>query len=273
MPTISAPASASASAMALPMPRRAPVTSAVFPSSLNRSSMPKVTSVQFTSIFMTSPPCSICRRPSFEPVERDHRGDQPVERQLSGGRERDGRSKSSRLVDARAGQASARARRSGRGPPWAARRRSPPPRCGRECAAASSSSRRPGAEPDTSNTTSAPAPAVRSFTRAARSTSLGSTASIPNSRASARRNGLTSASSTRAPRLARHQRDEDSDRAAADYHGVLAGPPRPCARRGRRRRSARPWRPAAAARPPEGGAACGRAPSTSPARRPGYRFR
>src|ERR1035437_2240310 len=58
----------------------------------------------------------------------------------------------------------------------------------------------PACDPETSKTTSAPAPRVRALTSPCRSVSSAFAASIPRSRASCRRNALTSASTTRAPR-------------------------------------------------------------------------
>ena len=153
-----------------------------------------------TRIFMTSPPRSIWRNPSSSPpsgstvVISRSSGRLPAAASAMALRNPPPRKRGRRSV-------SARARRSGTGPPWAVRRRSPPPRCGPRVRGSLVIISAPAAEPDTSKTTSAPAPPVRSLTNATRSVSCGFTA--VDAQGPARQldaEWFTSASTTRAPR-------------------------------------------------------------------------
>src|SRR5690349_7917609 len=102
---MSASASARASAMALPMPRRAPVTRAVFPSSLNRSRMftGLLLGARYEDLHHGAAAFHLMQR-VLHTLERAGGGDDAVERHLAPGGQTNGGIEVLRFVDACAGQ-------------------------------------------------------------------------------------------------------------------------------------------------------------------------
>ena len=81
----------------------------------------------------------------------------------------------------------------------------------------------PAAEPETSNTTSAPAPPVRSRIAAGRSAAAGSTTSSPRLRGQTPPERVHLAQQHVAPRALGDEADQQADRPAADHDDGLAG--------------------------------------------------
>ena len=145
---------------------------------------------QSTRIFIAGPSCEELIEHRRHTLERLDRGDQPLEIERARGEQLDrgARSPPARTRGHRASRAPSRRCRTGE--PASARERSPRRRSGRAGRRTSVTASMPAADPETSNTTSAPTPPLSSRTRAATSSEPGSTASSPSSPASSPARGV-----------------------------------------------------------------------------------